>query len=216
MMAPSGASEPGEGSWIDRWINPSNPRELEDEAGTSASGTTRPRPSSPLSPLPSISSRGDSWISEAYGDRGDTSPHPNPEQVNEAPVAPEKSALDERKEELLLENIKGDGQRISSVRKAVEADFHIQTGIWTYRGYEKGSGLLSLAFWREPAYEFRARLGIKSKGLADVPWDFFISSLVCFGLAFFRGEVRSDSKVRSLCGATARWTTHLKHGISHW
>lgn len=104
-MAHSGASGSGSGegrgwtgSWIDRWLNQenasSNPRELEDEAGTSASGTTRPRPSSPLSPLPSISSRGDSWISEAYGGRGDTSssaPHPSPEeahdpnQVNEAP-----------------------------------------------------------------------------------------------------------------------------------
>ncbi|XP_020208852.1 uncharacterized protein LOC109793791 [Cajanus cajan] len=47
-MAPSGASGSGSGegsgwsgSWIDRWLNPenasSNPRELEDEAGTSAS-----------------------------------------------------------------------------------------------------------------------------------------------------------------------------------
>nr|QHB79555.1 hypothetical protein [Sesuvium portulacastrum] len=99
MMAPSGASGAGcTGSGVERWLNQenasSNPRELEDDAGTSASGTTRPRPSSPFSPLPSISSIGDSWISEAYGGRGDTSssaPHPSPEeahdptQVNEAP-----------------------------------------------------------------------------------------------------------------------------------
>ncbi|GAB2301975.1 ATP synthase alpha chain mitochondrial precursor [Dionaea muscipula] len=37
------------------------------------SGTERPRPSSPLSPIPSISSRGDSWIKEAYGDKGEAS-----------------------------------------------------------------------------------------------------------------------------------------------
>ncbi|GAB2303712.1 hypothetical protein Dimus_037696 [Dionaea muscipula] len=37
------------------------------------SGTERPRPSSPLSPIPSISSRGDSWIEEAYGDKGEAS-----------------------------------------------------------------------------------------------------------------------------------------------
>lgn len=53
MMAPSGASDSGSdegsgwaGSWIDRWLNQenasSNPRELEDEAGTSASA---PHPS---------------------------------------------------------------------------------------------------------------------------------------------------------------------------
>lgn len=48
-------------------------------------------------------------------------------------VPPEKSALDDRKEELLLSNIiekKGDladGQRISDVRRAVEADFNVST-----------------------------------------------------------------------------------------
>jgi len=52
---------------------------------------------------------------------------------SDASGSPEKSALDERKEELLLSNIeekKGDlgtGQRLSDVRKEVETDFHITT-----------------------------------------------------------------------------------------
>jgi hypothetical protein len=43
----------------------------EDEVGTS--GTKGPQPESPFSPSPSISSRGDSWIKEAYGDGGEVS-----------------------------------------------------------------------------------------------------------------------------------------------
>ncbi|KAG6383917.1 hypothetical protein SASPL_155535 (mitochondrion) [Salvia splendens] len=86
------------GSWIDRWMRPEEGQEVTsssaeprvvEQAGTS---TSRPRPSSPESPLPSISSKGDSWIEEAYGGGG-AAPHPNPEEINDAapPIAAQQA-----------------------------------------------------------------------------------------------------------------------------
>jgi hypothetical protein len=51
--------------------------------------------------------------------------------VDQASGFREKSALDQRKEELLMDNLKerkgdlGDGQRISTVRQTVETDLHV-------------------------------------------------------------------------------------------
>lgn len=84
----------------------------------------------------------DAAATEEHGDPGGTSRNEassssvstsseDSSSVDQASGFREKSALDQRKEELLMENLQerkgdlGDGQRISTVRQTVETDLHV-------------------------------------------------------------------------------------------
>lgn len=86
----------------------------------------------------------DAAATEEHGDPGGTSRNEassssvstsseDSSSVDQASGSREKSALDQRKEELIMENLQerkgdlADDQRVSDVRKAVEADFDVST-----------------------------------------------------------------------------------------